>query len=200
MWSVKLDVSMSCGPVLQGFLLSPVSSAVYLQPSCLPRQRKKESIAAEAVPPDALLVSVPPASSQLEVRDQLWRVHSALGQCRCLLERAIAREEREVGGAGGRADYQKQRKTVKDRLALLLTCTRDLLQATGGTAGLTPAADCVEPDGSAVLFEVKMWIYRIFLELDYWSRTAVSTLQALPTGGSRDAGRPPARRKRNARR
>ena len=113
-----------------------------------PLQRKKESIATDLVLSDLLLVSVPPASSQLEVRDQLWRVHSALGQCRCLLERAIAREEQAVGvTAVGKADYQKQRKTVKDRLALLLVSTRDLLQAFSGTAGLTTTTNCQEVMG-----------------------------------------------------
>jgi len=117
---------------------------------------KREGLGADVqVLPDPLLVSVPPASAQLEVRDQLWRVHSALSQCRCLLERAIVREEQELGlaaaaAAGGRTDYQKQRKTVKDRLTLLLASTRELLLAAGGTAALTPTtatADCVEVGG-----------------------------------------------------
>ncbi|KAG7274516.1 hypothetical protein CRUP_025709 [Coryphaenoides rupestris] len=162
--------------------------------------RKREYLGADPqVLPDPMLVSVPPASAQLEVRDQLWRIHSALSQCCCLLDRAIAREERELGlavAAGGeRDDYQKQRKTVKDRLKLLLVSTQ-LLLAPGGTAAPIPT-DCGEPDKAAVLFDVKMWIYRIFLELDYWSLTAVGTLQALPAGGTT---RTSARRKRNARR
>ncbi|CAL8352225.1 unnamed protein product [Boreogadus saida] len=148
--------------------------------------RKKESLGTDLVLSDLLLVSVPPASSQLEVQDQLWRIHSALGQCRSLLERAIVREEQAVGvTAVGKAEYQKQRKTVKDRLALLLASTRELLKAFGGTAGLTTTTNnCQEPDGSTELFEVKMWIYRIYRELEYWSKAAITLLQALAGPGS----------------
>ncbi|XP_068583376.1 uncharacterized protein [Cebidichthys violaceus] len=106
---------------------------------------KKESFTADVA--DGRLVSVPPPSSQLDNRDKLWRLHSALLQCRSLLESAIAREEMELGG-GEKGDYETQRNM------------------SGGSTGL---------------FELKRWVYRIFKEVDYWTKTAITTLQALPS-------------------
>lgn len=92
---------------------------------------------------DGRLVSVPPPSSQLDTRDTLWRLHSALLQCRSLLERAIAKEEEELGG-GKKGDYETQRKLVKDRLSLLLINTGELLRAADGTVVLTPNLEGLE--------------------------------------------------------
>lgn len=88
-------------------------------------------------------MSVPPPSSQLDTRDKLWRLHSALLQCRSLLERAISREEEELGD-GTKADYETQRKKVKDRLSLLLINTGELLKAVDGAAVPTPSLDGLE--------------------------------------------------------
>lgn len=92
---------------------------------------------------DGRLVSVPPPSSQLDTRDKLWRLHSALLQCRSLLERAIAKEEEELG-VGKMGDYETYRKMVKDRLSLLLFSTGELLKAVDGTAVLTPSLEGLE--------------------------------------------------------
>lgn len=96
---------------------------------------------------DGRLVSVPSASSQLDARDKLWRVHSALLQCHILMERAIAKEEAELGGSK-RAEYEAQRKVVKDRLSLLLMNTEELLRSMDGAAAVqTPSADGLEVSG-----------------------------------------------------
>ncbi|XP_041789426.1 ciliary neurotrophic factor [Chelmon rostratus] len=142
--------------------------------------RKKESFTADVSVVDGRLVSVPPPSSQLDTRDKLWRLHSALLQCRSLLERAIAKEEEELGD-GNKAEYETQRKMVKDRLSLLLINTGELLKAADGTAVLTPSVEGLELDGPTVLFELKLWVYRIFKEVDYWTKMAITTLQALPS-------------------
>ncbi|XP_070782188.1 ciliary neurotrophic factor [Enoplosus armatus] len=142
--------------------------------------RKRESFTADVTVADGRLVSVPPPSSQLDTRDKLWRLHSALLQCRSLLERAVAKEEEELGG-GKKGEYETQRKMVKDRLSLLLLNTGELLKAADGTAVLTPSLEGLELDGPAILFELKLWVYRIFKEVDYWTKTAVTTLQALPS-------------------
>ncbi|XP_076585419.1 ciliary neurotrophic factor [Chaetodon auriga] len=142
--------------------------------------RKKESFTADVPVADGRLVSVPPPSNQLDTRDKLWRLHSALLQCRSLLERAIAKEEEELGN-GNKAEYETQRKMVKDRLSLLLINTGELLKAVDGTAVLTPSMEGLELDGPTVLFELKVWVYRIFKEVDYWTKTAITTLQALPS-------------------
>ncbi|XP_042340927.1 uncharacterized protein LOC121941956 [Plectropomus leopardus] len=142
--------------------------------------KNRESFIADVTVTDGRLVSVPPPSSQLDTRDKLWRLHSALLQCRSLLERAIAKEEEELGG-GKKGDYETQRKMVKDRLSLLLITTGELLKTADGTAVLTPSSEGLELDSPSILFELKLWVYRVFREVDYWTKTAVTTLQALPT-------------------
>ncbi|GAA6214716.1 uncharacterized protein LOC108896549 [Lates japonicus] len=142
--------------------------------------RTKESFTAEVTVADGRLVSVPPPSSQLDTRDKLWRLHSALLQCRSLLERAIAKEEEELGG-GMKGEYEAQRRMVKERLSLLLINTGELLKAVDGTVVLTPDLEGLELDGPTILFELKLWVYRIFKEVDYWTKTAITTLQGLPT-------------------
>lgn len=92
---------------------------------------------------DSRLVTVPPPSSQLDAKDKLWRLHSALLLCRTLLERAIAKEEEELGD-GKKGDYENQRKIVKDRLSLLLASTGELLKAADGAAILTPSTEGLE--------------------------------------------------------
>ncbi|XP_044046978.1 ciliary neurotrophic factor [Siniperca chuatsi] len=150
--------------------------------------RKKESFTADVMVADGRLVSVPPPSSQLDTRDKLWRLHSALLQCRSLLESAIAKEEEQLGG-GNKGEYETQRKMVKDRLSLLLINTGELLKAVDGTAVLTPSSAGLELDGPTTLFELKLWVYRIFKEVDYWTKTAITTLQALPSVIAKERGR-----------
>lgn len=106
-------------------------------------KRNRESFTADVTVTDGRLVSVPPPSSQLDTRDKLWRLHSALLQCRSLLERAIAKEEEELGG-GKKGDYETQRKMVKDTLSLLLITTGELLKSADGTAVLTPSSEGLE--------------------------------------------------------
>ncbi|XP_038569357.1 ciliary neurotrophic factor [Micropterus salmoides] len=142
--------------------------------------RKKENFTADVAVADGRLVSVPPPSSQLDTRDKLWRLHSALLQCRSLLDRAIAKEEEELGD-GKKGEYETQRKMVKDRLSLLLINTGELLKAVDGTAVLTPSSEGLELDDPTILFELKLWVYRIFKEVDYWTKTAITTLQAMPS-------------------
>lgn len=123
---------------------SPLFSPLWIVPLF---KKKKESFTPDILVADGRLVSVPPPSSQLDARDKLWCVHSALLQCHILMERAIAKEEAELGG-GKRADYETQRKMVKDRLSLLLINTGELLRAVDGTAAVqTPSVDGLEVSG-----------------------------------------------------
>ncbi|XP_041840031.1 ciliary neurotrophic factor [Melanotaenia boesemani] len=156
--------------------------AAQLQQECsilLELYRKREGFSADVA--DGRLVSVPPSSSQLETRDKLWRLHSALLQCYSLLERAIAKEEVELGGQE-EGEYEKQRRTVKDRLSFLLISTGELLKAADSTTVLTPSLEGLELDGPTTVFELKLWVYRIFKEVDHWTKTAISTLQELLSG------------------
>ncbi|KAK6324979.1 hypothetical protein J4Q44_G00043210 [Coregonus suidteri] len=142
-----------------------------------PLQRKKETFAEELTVGEERLVTVPPLSSQLSPNDRLWRIYSALQQCRNLLERAIGREER-VGNGGDRAEYESQKKTVRDRLGHLLESIRLLLADGAGTATFTPDPKNTEIDGpvNGSPFALKLWIYRIFNELEQWTRIASQTL------------------------
>lgn len=53
-----------------------------------------------------------------------------------LMERVIAKEDEELGG-DKEAEYETQRKMVKDRLSLLLINTGELLKAIDGSAAVT---------------------------------------------------------------
>ncbi|CAN9510399.1 unnamed protein product [Ophioblennius macclurei] len=139
--------------------------------------KKKEMFTSDLA--DQRLVSVPPPpSSQSDTKDKLWCLFSALLQCRRLLERAISKEEEELGG-GMQGEYENQRKLVKERLALLLHSTRELLIAIDSSALLPP--DILEVNSPTILFELKIWVYHIFRELDYWTKMTVTTLKNLPT-------------------
>lgn len=177
-------------------------------------KKKKETFSPDVAVTDGRLVSVPPPSSQLDTRDKLWRLHSALLQCRSLLERAIAKEEEELGGHK-KGEYETQRKMVKERLSLLLFNTEELLKAVDGQAVLTPSLDGLEVGtdvgrgvmmmkveaefgdlsrslwqiDSSTVFELKLWVYRIFKEVDYWTKMTITTLQALPSVIAKDRAR-----------
>lgn len=176
-------------------------------------KRKKETFSPDVAVADGRLVSVPPPSSQLDTRDKLWRLHSALLQCRSLLERAIAKEEEELGGRK-KGEYETQRKMVKERLSLLLFNTEELLRAVDGQVVLTPSLDglevgtdvnsdfmmmklkqfgdlsrCLWQLDDSTVFELKLWVYRIFKEVDYWTKMAITTLQALPSVIAKDRAR-----------
>ncbi|XP_034045144.1 ciliary neurotrophic factor [Thalassophryne amazonica] len=152
------------------------SIAELLQHECsilLELYRKKEGFTSDLPVGDGRLVSVPPLSSQLDSRDKLWRVHSALLQCRSLMERSIIKEDEEFGTDIG--EYESQRNMVKDRLSLLLANTAEL-KAIDGTVVLSPM---LEVNATTNVFDLKIWIYRIFKELDHWTKTAITVLQAL---------------------
>uniref|UniRef100_A0A8C5NHV0 Ciliary neurotrophic factor n=1 Tax=Gouania willdenowi TaxID=441366 RepID=A0A8C5NHV0_GOUWI len=137
--------------------------------------RAKESFAADV--PDIRLVSVPPPSPQLDTKDKLGCLHSALLGCQSLLERAIDKEEEELGRENKGA-YDKQRKTVKDRLSFLLNDTGELLKAVDGGSTLTPN---VQLESQNSVFDLKTWVYQVYKEVDYWTKIAISTVQGLPT-------------------
>lgn len=66
----------------------------------------------------------------------MWLVHTALGQCHGLLERAIVLEDKELGLPADKenTEYLSQRKVVKERLGHLLQSTKSLLVDGVGTA------------------------------------------------------------------
>lgn len=128
---------------LNDLLLILISPCLFL---CFLLKRKRESFTADVSVADGHLVLVPPPSSHLDTRDKLWCLHSALLQCHMLMERAITREEKELD-SGRMADYETQRKMVKDRLSLLLINTGELLKGVDGAAVQTPSVDGLQVSG-----------------------------------------------------
>ncbi|KAM6940664.1 ciliary neurotrophic factor [Xenentodon cancila] len=155
--------------------------AAQLQHECsnlLELYRKQESLPADLG--EGRMVSVPPPSSQLDSRDKLWRLHSALLQCRSLLERAVDKEEEELTG-GDKGEYKNQRTVVKERLSSLVLNTGELLKAADGAAVSTPSMEGLELAGPTNLFELKLWVNRIYKEVEHWAKIAITTLKELPS-------------------
>lgn len=104
------------------------------------------------------------------------------------MERVIAKEAEELDD-GKKSEYVTHRRTVKDRLTYLVASIGELLKDVDGTSSVTPSVEGLELDGPSVLFELKLWVYRIFKEVDYWSKTAITTLKALPVEMGKERAR-----------
>ncbi|CAL8376635.1 unnamed protein product [Gadus morhua 'NCC'] len=99
-------------------------------------------------------------------------LHGALRQCLGLLHCLIQREEEELGELEG--EYEAMRKSVRRRLEHLVLSTCGLLS---GGAEVGPDHSCTEEvDGEVGSFALKMWTYRVLLELLHWSDHAKMTL------------------------
>ncbi|XP_061535237.1 ciliary neurotrophic factor isoform X1 [Phycodurus eques] len=147
--------------------------------------RKRERLAADVIAGDGRLVSVAPPSARPDAADKLRRLHAALLRCRGLMESAVAKEDEEMGGGTG--EYETLRKTVKERLSSLVNVAGELVKAAGGPAALTPtSSDGSEPDDPGV-FGLKLWLFRVYAEVDFWAKTAVATFRALRNARSRSA-------------
>ncbi|XP_037830795.1 ciliary neurotrophic factor isoform X2 [Kryptolebias marmoratus] len=154
--------------------------AALLQEECsnlLALYREKEDFPVDVA--EVRLVPVAPPSSQLDTRDKLLHLHSALLQCHTLLERAITKEDEMLGG-GEKGKYEKQREMVKNRLSHLIISTGELLKAADGSPILIPHSDDPEPRSPTVLFKLKLWIYQIYKEVDHWTKAVIATLKELP--------------------
>lgn len=56
-------------------------------------------------------------------------------------------------------------------------------------------------EGPTALFELKIWVYRILQEVEFWSKMVITTVQALPTAiTNKQARTAPVRATRSARR
>ncbi|KAG7273422.1 hypothetical protein CRUP_023647 [Coryphaenoides rupestris] len=104
------------------------------------------------------------------VDERVGLVHAALRQCLGLLHCLILREEEEEMGEEG--EYEAMRRTVRRRLEHLLHSTRLLLPEGSGAE---------EVDGDAGSFALKMWTYRVLLELLHWADHASTTLHIVHT-------------------
>ncbi|XP_063076267.1 ciliary neurotrophic factor isoform X2 [Engraulis encrasicolus] len=142
--------------------------------------KQRESFPQTAISGERL-VSVPCPTPHLPMGEKVLLVHTALGQCQGLLDRAIVLEDTEMGLTGDKdcKEYLGQRKIVKERLGHLLQSTRGLLvDGVGTTAAVAGQARAEEPDGG--LFALKVWIYRIIQDVVYWTNMASETLPMAP--------------------
>uniref|UniRef100_A0A3Q2PW79 Uncharacterized protein n=1 Tax=Fundulus heteroclitus TaxID=8078 RepID=A0A3Q2PW79_FUNHE len=130
--------------------------------------------------PGGRMVSLSPEAQEPSTEEQVQLLHSALRQCLGLIQCVSQKEEEEWGDQEG--DYKTQKDRVQRRLQHLLHSTRDLVGDEDGTLEVTPNHQCTEEvDGAGGAFGLKMWIYRVLLELMHWTDHAVKTLYVLHT-------------------
>ncbi|KAM9836345.1 uncharacterized protein ACBR49_018799 [Aulostomus maculatus] len=137
--------------------------------------REKETFLSGHTPEGGRIVSLSPDTEEPSTEEQVQLLHAALRQCLGLLHCLILKEEEEWGALEG--DYETMRKNVKSRLELLLHSTKDLVGTEDRTLEVTPDTQCTEEiDGGRGVFGLKMWTYRVLLELIHWADHAAQTL------------------------
>uniref|UniRef100_A0AAY4A9M5 Ciliary neurotrophic factor n=1 Tax=Denticeps clupeoides TaxID=299321 RepID=A0AAY4A9M5_9TELE len=134
------------------------------------RQKEKETFPDSGVGEERL-VTVPPPEPRRPAAENVRLLYSALSRCVCLLDRAVDREDDELGVEED-SEYLRQRKAVRERLAHLARSTKSLLQSTVPT-------HC-SPDGPTGTFALKLWIYQVLHEVVRWTNTAFEVLHSLP--------------------
>ncbi|TDG99747.1 hypothetical protein EPR50_G00197560 [Perca flavescens] len=142
--------------------------------------KEKETFLADHTPDGGRIVSLSPDSEEPSTEQQVQLLHSALRQCLGLIHCVILKEEEEWGELEG--DYETMRKNVQLRLEHLLHSTKGLVETENTTLEVTPDHRCnEETDGAGGVFGLKMWTYRVLLELVHWADHAAQTLHVLHT-------------------
>ncbi|XP_049425221.1 ciliary neurotrophic factor [Epinephelus fuscoguttatus] len=142
--------------------------------------KERETFLSDTTPDGGRLVSPSPDSEEPSTEQQVRLLHSALRQCLGLIHCVILKEEEEWGELEG--DYETMRKSVRLRLEHLLFSTKSLVETENMTLEVTPDHQCnEETDGAGGAFGLKMWTYRVLLELVHWSDHAAQTLHVLHT-------------------
>uniref|UniRef100_A0AAY4AEW7 Ciliary neurotrophic factor n=1 Tax=Denticeps clupeoides TaxID=299321 RepID=A0AAY4AEW7_9TELE len=145
------------------------------------RQKEKETFPDSGVGEERL-VTVPPPEPRRPAAENVRLLYSALSRCVCLLDRAVDREDDELGVEED-SEYLRQRKAVRERLAHLARSTKSLLVDGGGTAAQPtnpPLEILCDPDGPTGTFALKLWIYQVLHEVVRWTNTAFEVLHSLP--------------------
>lgn len=138
--------------------------------------KERETFLSDHTPDGGRMVSLSPEVEEPSTEEQVQLLHSALRQCLGLLHCVILKEDEEWGQMEG--DYNTVRKNVRARLEHLLFTTKDLVE--GATLEVTPDHQCNEEvDGAGGVFGLKMWTYRVLLELIHWADHAAQTLHVL---------------------
>lgn len=140
--------------------------------------REKESFSEDFTPDGGRMVSLSAGSEDPSTVEQVLQMHSALRKCLGLIHCVIAKEEEEWGELEG--DYESMRKNVHQRLQYLLHTTKALMETEETILDVTPDHQCTEEvDGLTGVFALKMWTYRVLLELVHWADHAALTLHKL---------------------
>lgn len=169
---------------------SAVALARLLHHECgrlLQLYKERETFLADHAPDGVRMVSLSLGSEEVSTQQQVQALHSALRQCLGLLHCLITKEEEEWGELEG--DYETLRKNVRSRLVNLLHTTKSLAETEDTTLEVTPDHQCnEETDGAGGVFGLKMWTYRVLLELVHWADHAAQTLHVFHTerGGTED--------------
>uniref|UniRef100_A0A3B4ZND6 Uncharacterized protein n=1 Tax=Stegastes partitus TaxID=144197 RepID=A0A3B4ZND6_9TELE len=158
-----------------------VSLARLLHRECthlLQLYKEKETFLSDHTPEEGRIVSLSHNLETPNAEEQVQLLHSALRQCLGLLHCVILKEEENWGGLEG--NYETMRKNVRTRLEHLLHSTKELVETKEVTLEVTPDHHCNEEiDGVGGLFALKMWTYRVLLELIHWADLATQTLHVL---------------------
>ncbi|KAE8279067.1 hypothetical protein D5F01_LYC22653 [Larimichthys crocea] len=140
--------------------------------------KQKETFLADHTPDGGRIVSLSHDSEEPSLEQQVQLLHAALRQCLGLIHCVIVKEEEEWGELEG--DYETMRKNVRFRLEHLLYSTKDLAETEDTTLEVTPDHQCTEEtDGAGGVFGLKVWTYRVLLELIHWADHAAQTLHVL---------------------
>ncbi|KAM4537086.1 uncharacterized protein PAE49_021475 [Odontesthes bonariensis] len=142
--------------------------------------KERETFLMGHTPDGGRIVSLSPEAEEPSAEEQVQLLHSALRQCLGLLHCVILKEEEEWGKM--ESDYETMKKNVRARLEHLLHSTKALVETEDATLEVTPDHQCNEEiDGGGGVFGLKMWTYRVLLELIHWADHAAQTLHVLHT-------------------
>ncbi|XP_029310819.1 uncharacterized protein LOC115023743 [Cottoperca gobio] len=161
-----------------------VSLARLLHHECarlLQLYKEKETFLSDHTPDGGRMVSLSPApQDEPSTEQRVQLLHAALRQCLGLIHCVALKEEEEWGEL--EEDYETLKKKVRLRLEHLLLSTKSLLESQDSTLVVTPDHQCnEEPDGAGGVFGLKVWTYRVLLELVHWADHAAQTLHVLHT-------------------
>ncbi|KAK3523479.1 hypothetical protein QTP86_033984 [Hemibagrus guttatus] len=161
-----------------------VALAHLLQQECknlLELYKERESFLSNHVPEGERLLIFDLCTDTPSSEQRVGHAHSALSRCLEMLECLIAREVAELG-EDIEGEYENVRNTVKDRLGHLLHSTGALLENGEDVCAPLPDFQCVqgldEVEGTGS-FAMKLWTFKVLLELSHWSDMAAHALRLL---------------------
>ncbi|KAF4111716.1 hypothetical protein G5714_008747 [Onychostoma macrolepis] len=142
--------------------------------------KERESFLSQHAPGSERLVTLALCPEALSTAEQVSHVRSALRRCMELLECLISREVEEMGEEL-EGEYERLRKTVKDRLGHLVHSTGALLENGEGGCPPSPPLQCIKGQDEVDSFAAKLWTYKVLLELIHWTDSASQTLHLFHT-------------------